>query len=70
MDYVGSSLTDAHVGNEEGGNVIQEDNLSCYQGMIFNAASHEFGMYFEPLEEVPNLNDERFYSLLEPVNRS
>ena len=44
-----------------------EDNLSRYQGMIFYATGHEFGMYFEPLKEAPNPNDERFYSLLEAV---
>ena len=37
--------------------------------MIFYVASHEFGMYFEPSEEVPNLDAERFHSLLEAVNR-
>ena len=37
--------------------------------MIFDVASHEFRMYFELSEEIPNLDDERFYSLLEAVNR-
>ena len=37
--------------------------------MIFDVAGHEFGMYFEPLEELPNPDDQRFYSLLETVNR-
>ena len=41
-----------HVGNEEGDNVTQEDNLSRYQGMIFYAAGHEFGMYSKSSEEV------------------
>ena len=46
-----------------------EDNLCRYQEMIFHATGREFGMYSKPLEEVPNPNDERFYSLLEAVNR-
>ena len=33
--------------------------------MIFYIIGHEFGMYFEPSEEVSNPDDERFYSLLE-----
>ena len=37
--------------------------------MIFVAASHEFGMYSKPSEEVPNPDDERFYSLLEVMNK-
>ena len=36
---------------------------------IFYTAGHEFEMYSEPSEELPNLNDKRFYSLLEVVNR-
>ena len=48
MGYVGNSLTGAHVGNEEGGNVTCEDNCSCYQGMIFDSIGHDFGMYLEP----------------------
>ena len=36
--------------------------------MIFYAADHEFEMYYEPSEEIPNLDDERFYNLLEVVN--
>ena len=59
----------AHVGNEEGGNVTWEDNLNYYQGMIFDAVGHEFRMYSEPSKEVLNSDDERFYSLLEAVNR-
>ena len=55
--------------NEEGGNITWEDNLNHYQGMIFNVVSHEFGLYSKPSEEVPNLNDERFYCLLEEVSR-
>ena len=31
VDYVGSSSTEVHVGNEKGGNVTWEDNLSYYQ---------------------------------------
>ena len=58
-----------HVGNEEGDNVTWEYNPSRYQGMIFDAASHEFRMYSKPSEEVPNPDDKRFYSLLEAVNR-
>ena len=37
--------------------------------MIFDAAGYEFGMYFEPSKEVPNLNNQRFYSLLKVVNK-
>ena len=69
MDYVGSSSTRVHIGNKEGGNVTWKDKLSHYQGMIFDFASHEFRMYSEPLVEVSNLDDERFYSLLEAINR-
>ena len=58
MGYVGSSLTKVHVSNKEGRTVTWGDNLSRYQGMIFNAAGHEFRMYSEPSKEVPNLNDE------------
>ena len=36
--------------------------------MIFYAAGHEFGMYSEPSKEDPNLDDQKFYSLLEAVN--
>ena len=69
VGYVGSSLTRAHVGNEEGDNVTWEDNRSRYQGMIFDAAVHDFGIYLEPFEEVPNPDDERLYSLLGAVDR-
>ena len=58
-----------YLGGCYSGNVIWEDNLSRYQEMIFDVASHEFRMYFELSEEIPNLDDERFYSLLEAVNR-
>ena len=37
--------------------------------MIFDAAGHEFEMYFKPSEEFPNSDDERFHSLLKVVNR-
>ena len=37
--------------------------------MIFYATVYEFGMYFKPSEEVPNLDAKRIYSLLEAVNR-
>ena len=37
--------------------------------MIFDATDHDFGMYSEPSKEVPNPDDERFYNLLEVVNR-
>ena len=37
--------------------------------MIFYATGHEFEMSFESLEEVPNPDDERFYSLLEAMNK-
>ena len=37
--------------------------------MIFYAAGYEFGLYFEPLEELPNLDNKRFYSLLKAVNK-
>ena len=47
MGYVGSRSTGVHVGNEEGGNVTWEDNLSRYQGMIFDVVGYEFGMYSE-----------------------
>ena len=46
-----------------------EDNLNRYQGIIFYDVGYEFGMYSKPLEEVPNSDAERFYSLLEVVNR-
>ena len=69
MGYVGSGSTGTHVGNEESNNVTWEDNLCCYQGIIFDAAGYEFGMYFESSREIPNPNDERFYNLLETVNR-
>ena len=69
MDYVGSSSTGGHVSNENGGNATWENNLSHYQGMIFYATSHEFGMSSQTLENVLNLDDERFYSLLEIVNK-
>ena len=69
MGYVGSSSTRVYGGNEEGGNVTWEDNLSCYQQMIFDAAGHEFEIYSEPSEKVPNSDTEIFYSLLEGVNR-
>ena len=69
IGYVGSSSTGVHVGNEKGGNVSWEDNLSHYQEMIFDAAGHEFRKYFEPSEKVPNSNNKRFYNLLEVVNR-
>ena len=36
--------------------------------MIFNVAD-DVGIYSEPSKEVPNLDAERFYSLLEIVNR-
>ena len=42
VSYVGSSSTRVHIGNEEGDNVTQEDNLSHYQKMIFDAAGHEY----------------------------
>ena len=45
-------------------------NLSCYYGIIFYDAGHEFGMYSQPSEEVPNPDIERFYSLLKIVNKS
>ena len=67
--YVGSSSIRIHVGNEEGGNLTWKDNLNHDQEMIFDAVGHEFRMYSEPLEKVPNLDDERFYSLLDAVNR-
>ena len=70
MGYVGSNSSGVHVGNEEGGNVTWEDNLSRYQRMIFDVASQDFGMYFEPSKEVPNPNIERFYNLLEAINRT
>ena len=69
MGYVGSSLTRAHIISKEGGNVTCKDNRSRYQGMIFDVAGHDFGIYSKPSEKVPNPNDERFYSLLEVVNR-
>ena len=69
VDYVGSSSREFHVGNEKGGNVTQEDNLTRYQGIIFYAVGHEFGMYSKPSKEVPNLDDKKFYSLLELANR-
>ena len=68
VGYIGSSSIGVHVANKEGGNVNWKDNFSRYQGMIFVAIDHEFGMYSEPSEEVPNPNDENFYSLLETVN--
>ena len=68
MGYIGSSSTKAYVDKEKGGNVTWKDNLSRYLGMIFDATGHEFEMYFKPSEEVPNLDDERFHSLLEAVN--
>ena len=37
--------------------------------MNFYGAGHEFGMYSKPSEEVPNLDDRRFYNLLKAVNR-
>ena len=37
--------------------------------MIVYAMGREFGMYSEPSKEVPNPSDERFYRLLEAVNR-
>ena len=37
--------------------------------MIFDVAGQEFGMYSESLEELPNPDDQRFYSLLEAVNK-
>ena len=37
--------------------------------MIFYAAGHEFGMSSDPLEDVSNLNDERFNSLLKAMNK-
>ena len=58
-----------HISNEEGGNVTWENNLSRYQKMIFDTAGYKFGMYSEPLEEVPNPDYGRFYSLLEAVNK-
>ena len=68
MGYVRSRLTRVCVGNEEGDNVTWEDNLSHYQKMIFYAVSHEFGVYSEPSEEIPNSDDVRFYNLLGAVN--
>ena len=68
-DYIGSSSIGAHIGNEDSGNIILKDNLFRYQGMIFDAANHEFGMYSDPSEEIPNSDDVRFYNLLEAVNK-
>ena len=66
MGYVSNGI---HIGNEEGRTVTWEDNLSRYQEMIFDTTGHEFGMYSEPSEEVPNPDDERFYSLLKAMNK-
>ena len=69
VGYVGSSSTGVHVDNKEGGNGTWEDNISRFQGTTVYAIGHEFGMYSELSEEVPNPSDERFYRLLKAVNR-
>ena len=37
--------------------------------MIFDVAGQEFGTYSESSKELPNPDDQRFYSLLEAVNK-
>ena len=58
-----------HVGNEEGDNVTQEDNLSHYQGMIFTLLAMSLECILNLRKRFPNPDDQRFHSLLEAVNR-
>ena len=69
MGYVESNSSGVHISNEKCGNVTWEDNLSCYQVMIFYTIDHEFRMHSEPSEKVSNPDIERFYSLFEIVHR-
>ena len=50
-------------------NVIWEDNFSYYQEMILDVIGPEFGMYSLSSIEVPNLEVEIFYSLLDATNK-
>ena len=68
MGYIGNRSSGVHVSNEKSGNLTWEDQLSCYQGIMLDATGHEFGMYFQPLTQVPNSDAERFYNLLETTN--
>ena len=46
-----------------------EDNFSYYQEMIFDVTSLEFEMYSKLFIEVPNLEVEKFYSLVKATNK-
>ena len=53
------------MGDGDIGNVNWEDNINCYEEMVFDAAEPEFEMCSQPFSKVSNLNAQRFYSILE-----
>ena len=44
MDYVEDSFSGVHIGGQDMGNMTWKNNFSCYQEIISDATSLEFGM--------------------------